>query len=69
MNPITAEEAAQLAGRAIADGLAFCAVPVEDGYQVWRGQPEGVQVKVERSRRMYGLGLNVLVFCEPRGNK
>jgi hypothetical protein len=69
MEPISAEDAAHQAGRAIADGLAFCAVPVEDGYQVWRGAPDGVQIKVERSRRMYGLGLNVLVFCEPRRNK
>lgn len=63
----TAEEAADAAGRAIARGHTFCAHPCEDGWMTWEGDADGVVVKVERTHRVYGNRVPVLVWVAPEG--
>lgn len=46
---VSGEEAAEMAGEAIALGEAFCALPLSGGrWDVWHGDAPGVRFKVER---------------------
>lgn len=62
---VSAEEAAQMAGEAVADGLAFCAMPTSDGWNVWMGQVPGVTFKVERIVPRHEAEAPTLVHVAP----